>query len=108
MVVRWSGLAKETLLEILQYIERDFGVFVSQSVYERIMNHVRLLASFPFIGRVDDVHVHLEKQVRYIVCEQSLVYYLIEEDVVLIIAVFDVRRSPQTVEHIITDFLRRR
>ena len=53
MVVIWSRLARETLAEILQYVEEHFNTKTAQSVMKSIIEYTNLLSSFPRIGFED-------------------------------------------------------
>ena len=102
----WSRLAKETLALVLDYIQTSFGDVVAKKVYTKINNHVDSLAFFPRIGILDKRYSSEILEVRYIVSTPNIIHYTIVEDVIIIISVFDTRRSVETIETVIRDFLK--
>lgn len=102
----WSRLAKETLVLVLDYIQTSFGDVVAKKVYTKINNHVDSLAFFPRIGILDKRYSSEILEVRYIVSTPNIIHYTIVEDVIIIISVFDTRRSVETIETVIRDFLK--
>ena len=102
----WSRLAKETLALVLDYIQTSFGDVVAKKVYTKINNHVDSLAFFPRIGILDKRYSSEILEVRYIVSTPNIIHYTIVEDVIIIISVFDTRRSVETIETLIRDFLK--
>ena len=45
-------------------------------------------------------------EVRYLVNTPNIIYYAIIQDVIVIISVFDARRSPDTISTMIIDFIK--
>lgn len=102
----WSRLAKKTLASVLDYIETSFGDVVARKIYTKINNHVDSLAFSPRIGILDNRYSSDILEVRYIVSTPNVIHYTIVEGVIIIISVFDTRRSVETIETIISDFLK--
>ena len=77
MEIVWSSFATEGLFSILEYVETDFGSRVSQRVYTDIMGYIETLTKFPNQGIHDDIFSTETLEVRYLICKQNIIYYLI-------------------------------
>lgn len=105
MEVIWSRPAKETLAAILEYIENNFDSAVAFKVYCKINDHVDSLAFFPKIGvKVPHLSAN-EVEVRYLVNTPNIIHYAIIRNIIVVISVFDTRRSPETISVFVKDFL---
>ena len=106
MEVVWSRLARETFAEVLQFIEELFNRKVAQRAADSIIEYANLLGTFPRIGYVDDLlSTEEETEVRLMNCRKSAIYYTIEDQTVIIVAIFDTRRNPAVIKEIIHSFL---
>ena len=106
MEVVWSRLARETFVEVLQFIEELFDRKVAQRAADSIIEYANLLGTFPRIGYVDDLlSTEEETEVRLMNCRKSAIYYTIEDQTVIIVAIFDTRRNPAVIKEIIHSFL---
>lgn len=105
MEVVWSRLAKETLASILEYVEDSFNNEVALKVYRRINDHIDSLVFFPRIGMKDCRFSTSKIEIRYIVNTPNIVYYGIIENTIIVISIFDTRRSPDTIYALVQDFI---
>ena len=105
MEVVWSRLARETFAEVLQFIEELFNRKVAQRAADSIIGYANLLGTFPRTGYVDDLLSTEETEVRLMNCRKSAIYYTIEDQTVIIVAIFDTRRNPAVIKEIIHSFL---
>ena len=99
MEVVWSRLARETFAEVLQFIEE------AQRAADSIIEYANLLGTFPRTGYVDELLSTEETEVRLMNCRKSAIYYTIEDQTVIIVAIFDTRRNPAAIKEIIHSFL---
>jgi len=106
MEIVWSRLAKETFAELLQFVEEHFNGKVARRVADSIVEYADLLGSFPRAGYVDEQLSTEETEVRLINCKRSAIYYVIENQTVIIVAIFDTRRNPSVIKEIILSFLK--
>lgn len=105
MEVIWSRLAKETLASIVEYVEDSFNSTVALKVYDKINNHIDSLAFFPRIGMKDYTLSTAKIEIRYIVNTPNIIHYGIIENTIIIISVCDTRRSPDTINLIVREFM---
>ena len=53
MEIVWSKLAYEHFLEILIYVENNFGMLTAQKTRQKIQDKVNLIAKHPYKGIID-------------------------------------------------------
>ena len=86
--VQFSPQALNDLREIKRYIgvelENDIA---AEDTLRRIVKRIRGLATFPNMGALLSSVVETEKDYRFLVCDNYLVFYRCEEDTVFIIRV---------------------
>lgn len=105
MEIIWSRLAKETLAAIIEYVENNFSSAIALKIYNKINNHIDSLAFFPQIG-VKDFSLSTDKmEIRYLVNTPNIIHYAIIQNTIIIISVFDTRRSPDTINKIVREFI---
>lgn len=105
MEVVWSRLAKETLISILEYVENNFNSTIAWKAYCKIREHVDSLALFPRIGMRDCTLSTPKMEIRYIVNASNIIHYGIIENTIIIISIFDTRRSPDTIDKVVKKFI---
>lgn len=106
MEVVWSRLARDTFAEVLQFIEELFNRKAAQRAADSVVEYANLLGTFPRAGYVDDLLSTEETEVRLMNCRKSAIYYTIEDQTVVIVAIFDTRRNPAAIKEIIHSFLK--
>ena len=104
MEVIWSRLTQETLIDILLYIEEQFNTAISQRVANSVIEYTQLLESFPRIGILDKQLTTNEIEVRLINCKKNVIYYIINNQTIIIAAIFDTRRNPDVIKNIVQYF----
>lgn len=108
MEIVWSSLAVEHLIYVLNYVEEQFGVLTAQKTHQKIISKVNQLIKFPQIGIPDFNFFSAvgELEVRYLILSPNIVYYLIDGNEVVVVAVLHSRQSLETIHKIITNFLK--
>lgn len=108
MEIVWSKLAYEHFLEILIYIENNFGMLTAQKTRQKIQDKVNLLAKHPYIGIIDSDFSTLFSNitVRHLKLSPNVIYYLIDENRIVIAAMLHSKQSPETVRKTISEFLK--
>ena len=107
MEIIWSPEANEDFFIILNRVENLFGQSVAANVSSKIKSHVGLLTSFPRMGVRDVALSTNEIDIRYLVSTPNYIYYAIEEGTIYIISIFDSRQSPDTINRVMTENLKR-
>ena len=119
MEIVWSKLAYEHFLEILIYVENNFGMLTAQKTRLEfvtpfspseadLMDKVNLLAKHPYIGIIDSNFSTLFNNitVRHLKLSPNVIYYLIDENRIVIAAMLHSKQSPETVRKTISEFLK--
>ena len=106
MEIVWSSLATEGLLSILEYVETDFGSYVSQRVYTDLTGYIETLIQFPNLGIHDELFSTVNLEVRYLIYKQNIIYYLIYKETIYILSIANSNQSPERIRKVISDYLR--
>ena len=88
-LIIWSHRASEDLEAIADYIAQDSEAY-AKSVIRTILQKVRLLSDFPFIGRI--VPEFEDNSIREIFAYSYRIIYKITEDKVILAAVVHGKR----------------
>ena len=108
MEIVWSKLAYEHFLEILIYVENNFGMLTADIAVDVTDDIDKLLAKHPYIGIIDSNFSTLFNNitVRHLKLSPNVIYYLIDENRIVIAAMLHSKQSPETVRKTISEFLK--
>lgn len=101
----WSELSKKQLALIGQYVSEQFGSRVAEKSVSKIVSKVEVLRKYPSIGSIDLRFSTREYVVRHINLYPNVVYFLVYNEKIIVIAVMHTKQSPRTVSTIIRRFL---
>jgi plasmid stabilization system protein ParE len=90
MVVKWSKSATEDFNDTVRYLEKNWSKKVVDKFVRSIRKEVSQLAIFPFAFPVTNQRKDVR---RCVVSKINSIYYSIENDIVLILAIIDNRQS---------------
>jgi plasmid stabilization system protein ParE len=94
MEVVWAETARKSLSTTLKFISANFGDAVARNIRHEIESRVELLAQHPMMGKKDVVHSTSDRVFRYIIVKRrSEIYYLLQNDMIYIVLVWDVRQD---------------
>ena len=101
MEIVWDYEALDDLEVILCYIETQFSMKEARLFRQQVVHVIRNLCEFPFLGKVEPLLEDFEEmELRSIpvdrLCNRV---YAVMSDRVFIIALWDTRRNPKTLEH---------
>lgn len=107
MEIVWSPLAIKHLTDVLEYVEKHFGISISQKTYQRITEKITQLTIYPQIGVFDaDLSSFIEGiEVRHLILPPNILYYLIDDNEIVIMAVVHSKQSPEFIRKTIFRFL---
>ena len=89
MKIIWHKLALEELTSIGEKVLEMFGEKVADRVVEDIMNRVGVLVANPFLGTKDERYIPF----RVLHSWHNRIFYLVVENEIRIIAIWDNRRD---------------
>ena len=93
------------LSDIALYVADNFGEFVSEKSIDKIVQKVERLRNFPKIGTLDPSYSTSVFSVRHVTLPPNVIYYLLEEDTIVIMTIVHMKRSPDYVNKILKRFL---
>lgn len=103
MEIVWTGLAVDSLSNIVQYVQSWFGVETASDVSTKILAFVDSLSISPYIGkRIKNLSQYGD--VRCIIYRQNQIYYRLSENQVEIILVWDGRQDPNRLRMTLLNF----
>ena len=101
MVVRWLSFAQDQLKDVVQYVIDNFGEMTAKKSLRRILDDTDTLGKYPTKGIYDKKFSKNGIEVRHLNIGPNMVYYLIDEDEVVVIAVMHYRQSVDTINRAI-------
>ena len=101
MEIVWDYEALDDLEVILCYIETQFSMKEARLFRQQVVHVIRNLCVFPFLGKVEPLLEDFEEmELRSIPVDRLCkLVYAVMSDRVFIIALWDTRRNPKTLEH---------
>ena len=101
MEIVWGYEALDDLEVILCYIETQFSMKEARLFRQQVVHVIRNLCEFPFLGKVEPLLEDFEEmELRSIPVDRLCkLVYAVMSDRVFIIALWDTRRNPKTLEH---------
>lgn len=101
MEVRWLPFAQEQLKVVVQYVVDNFGEMTARNSLQGILDKVDVLKICPGLGVLDKKFSTPMVKVRHLNVGPNVVYYLLDQDEVVVIAVMHFKQSPVTVNRTI-------
>ena len=101
MEIVWDYESLDDLEVILCYIETQFSMKEARLFRQQVVHVTRNLCEFPFLGKVEPLLKDFEEmELRSIPVDRLCkLVYVVMSDHVFIIALWDTRRNPKTLEH---------
>jgi len=91
---QFSPLSKNDLMEIQTYIADELqNQSASVNTIKRILDKIRKLTTFPYMGAPLSSIVDVETDYRYLICGNYNVFYRVENDDIFIIRILYNRRD---------------
>ena len=95
MKLKWYPGAQEALQNTARYIQIHFGNKSCKEFLREVVRTEKLLRQHPNIGPIEPLLADLPKTYRSIVINSlNKLVYRIEEDVIIVVDFWDVRRDP--------------
>lgn len=104
MEVIWSDFAVESLSDIFVYVQGFFGKRTAHTTARKVIDFVESLSDAPQQGK-QLLHLSQFGEVRCAFYKQNHIYYLIIENRIEIILIWDGRQDPKRLQHLLVDFL---
>jgi len=98
IVVIWSDSAIEDLRDIYNYFILTASKKIADKITNAIVDRTILLEQAPRIGQREELLMHLHEEIRYLVDGNYKIVYLIDENLVTVLTIFDCRQNPKKLE----------
>ena len=96
MELRWLPFASEQLKVVAEYVKENFGESTAKNSIRKILDKVNGLKLSPDTGIWDKKYSTEEVKVRHLNIGPNMVFYLVDEDEVVVVAVMHYKQSPAT------------
>jgi len=97
MDIIWTDRADELKNEIADYILVNFGYKARKNFLTEVYETVLLLATNPFMGKIEPILEDRPQTYRSLVINHiNKVVYRAEDDRIVVVAIWDCRRAPET------------
>ncbi|WP_159472953.1 type II toxin-antitoxin system RelE/ParE family toxin [Dyadobacter sp. 3J3] len=90
--VRWTTEAEESFRLIIHYLEENRSEKQTQKFVRIVRNKIRKIADFPHMFEASASNSTIRKGV---ITKQCLLFYQVENDVVVLLYFWDNRRKPR-------------
>lgn len=99
MKVQWTEKAVLSYEHIAVYILESFGVKAKNRFVEKVALKIRLVASIPSVGKLESTFGGEDVEYRSVIVNGlSKIIYRIEGNTLYVVAFWDTRREPKTLE----------
>ncbi|MCL1850384.1 MAG: type II toxin-antitoxin system RelE/ParE family toxin [Bacteroidetes bacterium] len=93
MTIKWY-------IDAVNDLDKIYDYYVSKNpraaavLYNKILDDVEILKTQPYIAPIEQMLIKCPENYRSLVVENYKVVYFVEEDLVLIVQIFDCRQNP--------------
>lgn len=94
MKILWSDSALAELEEIFDYYQAKASSIVARSLVKAIIQKTLILESNPFVGVKESLLSDRPDEYRYLVYKNYKIIYRCNDNLIIIITVFDSRQNP--------------
>ncbi|HAH24051.1 MAG TPA: type II toxin-antitoxin system RelE/ParE family toxin [Prolixibacteraceae bacterium] len=94
MKIRWSDSASAELEELFDYYRANVSLIVARKLLKAIIQKTLILESNPFVGVKEPLLSDRPDEYRYLVYKNYKIIYRCNDNLVVIITVFDSRQNP--------------
>lgn len=95
IVVIWSDAAIAELRDIYDYYFFKASKKVADKLANAIVDQTILLEQTPQMGQPEEMLMHLQKDIRYLLHRHYKIVYWREENIISIATIFDCRQNPK-------------
>lgn len=97
MEIEWSLFASKQLNAVLDFVEDEYGTQTARKVAEKIDASVKSLLCNNSRGILDEDLSDTQFTVRHLQVFPNLVYFVVKDNFIIIVAIMHYRQSPQTI-----------
>ena len=86
----WTKTAEATLVEIIDYIENEFGISIAESYYSDVLETIDDIRKLPELFPIYQSETDVRKAV---INKKTILYYKISHRSIFLLAFYDVRKN---------------
>ena len=101
--IEWLESAEREFDAEMSYVLKEFGFAAARNAYLRLQQHVGQLADFPLRGTVYPGVTYHGCEIRKLPIRQVTVFYSPQADKVTILAVWNNRKDPSSIDYRLLD-----
>ncbi|MGV9002999.1 type II toxin-antitoxin system RelE/ParE family toxin [Flavobacterium sp.] len=90
MKIVWTTFSEISLLEIVEYIETDFGTLVAEKYYFKVLETVENIGINPTLF---PIYQHSSSSRKAVINKKTILYYKIVAEEIILLAFYDVRKE---------------
>ena len=88
MKIVWTNFSEVSLLEIVNYIENDFGSLIAEKYYFKVLETIDDIELNP---ELFPIYQHNTETRKAVINKKTILYYKIIEENIILLAFYDVR-----------------
>lgn len=100
MKILWSDSALADLEEIYDYYQSKAGSIIARSLVKTIIQKTLILGSNPFAGMKESLLFDRPLEYRYLIYKNYKIIYRSDDNIIVIITVFDSRQDPVKIKNL--------
>lgn len=101
MELKWLPFASEQLKVVAEYVKENFGETVAKKSIRKILDKVNGLRLSPDTGIWDKKYSSDKIKVRHLNIGPNMVFYLVDDDEIVVFSVMHYKQSPATMNRTI-------
>ncbi len=105
MEVEWLPFASKQLKEIIAYITENFGENTAKKSLRKIFDRLNHVGRYPESGIWDEKFSTANITIRHLNIGPNIIFYLVDNDHLVVIAVMHSKQSPVTINQTISNLL---
>ncbi len=95
ITIEWTEQSKQQLRDIFVYYMTEAGLAVADQIVDRIVKRVEILLKNPQSEPVEPLLSEYQGDYRYLVEGNYKIIYLLSNNHISVLAIFDCRQNPQ-------------
>lgn len=98
--MHWSEIAENQLKDIFDYYAIEAGSRTAKRLINKIIKRVDILLSYPQSGQKEELLLNRVLEYRYLIEGNYKIIYSVQDNYIVISAIFDTRQNPTKIETI--------
>lgn len=92
----WTKNANDDLQKIILYLKNEWSKEIAYNFEKKLLLRIDLISKFPHLGKQSIAFPEIRK---IVINKQNSLYYIVEDDIVSLLNIFDTRQNPDKSKH---------